>query len=769
MKKMLLGAVVCLASLSCLGGPKVAQVYSAWPNGKKGFANEFDIPFKRLGYQVEKFENTKLQELSGRLGDFELVCISTTGNYENTVDLTPYAPAWLKYIEQGGMMMMVDANYPSVLQSMLNTLGPDFALFPENCSAYTKGTEESKKKTFSQHSLFSFPMDLKSLMAEQSNWTHLKVAGKGWNKLTTCVDDHGVLLFKDYGKGMIMICAPGDFRTIADRDTIVAMLTNMKVYTFLRNAGVNVVSSSRPTGIGKSALSITFSGDEAKLSTISITLNTSNKDGQKTLTAKPVIADGIAKIEIPVMRDVRGKNNYAMSIAMNGKELTGSTWSEDLPPVISYKLRRKHLYPANKEISLSCIFSPDKDKEDNLTFRWRFDNGTWDDEEVVDLETAYNFKVAGLPLGKHTLEMTLLHNNKVLSSEKTDFFLHPAPTYEIRKDGVLMENGKSFFPMGFYHVSWSQPPEHRLAMARAVAGMGYNTVHVGILNAKKEKDYGEFLDECAKIGIRVITEFGQKPEDVITKYRDHKAVMGWNPGDEPAAAGISAAQMFSRYDKFKQLDSNHIAYTVICIPAQYKNYASGTDVLAPDPYPIPKGKVDSVYYNFKNAYSEALKYDTTVWAVPQCFGNYGSWSRPPTAKEFRAMTYLALLAGVKGLVYYTYYDGGFNLPNSPELHQACKDLPGEIKDLIPMILDGQFTMHQETKGGIYAGSWNMNAKRITVVINASDKDMPFDIKIDGKLNNPKPFAGTPLDFNANNNGITGKLAPLERILVLSEM
>ena len=62
--------------------------------------------------------------------------------------------------------------------------------------------------------------------------------------------------------------------------------------------------------------------------------------------------------------------------------------------------------------------------------------------------------------------------------------------------------------------------------------------------------HNTFLDECTWLGVRVITEFAGDPVPVIEKYRDNSAVMGWNPGDEPARRGITPEQMFARVWNF---------------------------------------------------------------------------------------------------------------------------------------------------------------------------------------------------------------------------
>ena len=65
-----------------------------------------------------------------------------------------------------------------------------------------------------------------------------------------------------------------------------------------------------------------------------------------------------------------------------------------------------------------------------------------------------------------------------------------------------------------------------------------------------------------------------------------------------------------------------------------------------------------VYRRFKEAKEAANKVDTALWAVGQAFGGQkydkkGAWPRWPDAREFRGMSYLALMAGAKGIIYYT--------------------------------------------------------------------------------------------------------------------
>ena len=352
--------------------------------------------------------------------------------------------------------------------------------------------------------------------------------------------------------------------------------------------------------------------------------------------------------------------------------------------------------------------------------------------------------------------------------EETYFFTHTEPKYRMRDDHVLLENGQPFFPFGFYNVSWTIPAEERLAMVRDVAKWGYNAVHVGMRSDEYDGDgYGAFLDACAKLGIRVITEFAEsKAESVVRKYRGKAAVMGWNPGDEPAPKGITPQEMFRRYDTFKQIDPDHIAYTVICVPSQYANYAAGTDVLAPDPYPVPRAPVDVVYRRFKEAKAAANKVDTALWAVGQAFGGQkydqkGSWPRWPDPREFRGMSYLSLMAGAKGIIYYTYYDGSFDIRQAPDLLEAVQKFPAEMRDMVPFILDGKGELLAEDADGVYAMVWTLGAERRLVVVNARDKEAKVDLPFSGT----RVLQGAPQGLKVVDGKVRFTLAPLERVVL----
>ena len=764
---------------------RAAVVYSDWSNSS--FVNEYDKHLKELGWSYEKYQNTRLPELTEKLGEFRYVIATSVANYTKTVKMAPYAAAWRKWIEDGGTLIITDANYGSVLTDWVATFGTGYECGCAGCSAHTKPSDETRVLTVHPDSFADYPRPLSKLIRDNyQQWTHLAKLGDDWHKPVTCVDGAPILAYRRAGKGLVVLTSAASLK----KSPIArALLENVAADRLLRKNGIQILSfapdqmGSKPGERITRILLKVEPGRVREFSAIQRVRNTSGKgttsqsQGAASVT---VPANGVVMLEVPCAVFRSGKVESKCELRADGKLLLSSSWDETSPSAISIRLKRKHLYPQNRLVA-QMAFVPEKRGEGQLEgVAWQIDGGTWQKREVRDGE--WTIPVDGLAVGEHVIRAKLCYRDGFLESldvnertlldwgigEEVRFFTHPEPKYRMRCDHVLLENGKPFFPLGFYEVSWNIPAEERLRMTKDIAKWGYNTVHVGVRNDEYESDgYGAFLDECAKMGIRVITEFSEsKAESVIRKYRDKAAVMGWNPGDEPAPKGITPLQMFGRYDRFKQLDPNHIAYTVICVPSQYANYASGTDVLAPDPYPVPRRPFDEVYRRFKDAKAAANRVDTALWAVGQAFGGQkydknGAWPRWPDAREFRGMSYLSLMAGAKGIIYYTFYDGSFDIRQAPGLLEAAQEFPAEMKGLIPFILDGKDELLVENADGVYAKAWALGTERRLVAVNAKDKETEVTLSYGGD----QVLFGTPKELRKVNGKITFKLLPLERVVI----
>ncbi len=771
--KYIFYTLLALAGLMTFNLPavNVAVIYSSWPEGDKSYLREFDSTFDKLGYRFQKFENIKIPELTKKLAEFDMVALTTVGNLEHTVEMKPFAEKWKKYIADGGILFICDANYTSVLQSFVNHFGPEFALFSEHCSSHTKPSPATKVEYAAKHPLLTFPAPAYKTATTVGHWSHLTRQPKGWITLETCVDKKPITVAKPYGKGLIVVTVHSNLKDTVSGAYARDLFTNMIAFTTLKKQGLSVAYAQMPTGITQNSALIKIVADRAALAqNAGLKVKYTTGNGTKEVKAAAKLNGRTVVLKAPVEFNCRGKVSVETVITLNGEPVMSGAAILQLPEHLAVKARRQHIYPDTSKLTVYFTATPGNPQA-KQTIRWNINGGAVQEIAVPGREFTHDFDISGLALGKHTVNMEFLENGKAVASYSRDFFKHDTPVIAVRADGTLLRNGKPFFPMGFYHVSRGLPVKSRMDMVKDIAKYGYNCAHVSFKDEEENSEsYTEFLNECERLGISVISEFGRDAMAVIRRYKGHPAVLGWNPGDEPAGNGTTPEEMFRRYSAFKQEDPDHIAYTVICIAKQYKNYASGSDILAPDPYPIPGGHVDDVFKIYLSAYTEARKYGTTLWGVPQCFGNFASWTRTPTGQEYRAMVYLAMMAGIKGIINYTYNDGGFYLPANSELYEACKKFPAEIKELIPFILDGKKTILLSNTRGIYAAVWEMNGRRAYVVVNASDKEVakPLSFRLQGDFRKCKIPVGKLNSMTASKTGLSATLAPMERALIFCE-
>jgi hypothetical protein len=140
-------------------------------------------------------------------------------------------------------------------------------------------------------------------------------------------------------------------------------------------------------------------------------------------------------------------------------------------------------------------------------------------------------------------------------------------------------------------------------------------------------------------------------------FRDHPALLAWYLNDELPL--LMRDRLEARQRRIHQLDPNHPTWSVINELSDLPGYLNTADVLGTDPYPVPDSPVTlaAEWTETSNDVSGGLR---PVWMVPQAFdkSNYrkSPQARAPTLGEELVMTYLCLIHGAQGLMYYSYND-----------------------------------------------------------------------------------------------------------------
>ncbi len=250
-------------------------------------------------------------------------------------------------------------------------------------------------------------------------------------------------------------------------------------------------------------------------------------------------------------------------------------------------------------------------------------------------------------------------------------------------NGNLLVDGQSFFPFGLYDIA-------NIDMLKENAAAGINTAELDISAVTEE-----FMIAAEELKMKVIICFGDRDLDtvkaIVMRWKDYPALIGWYIYDEPDLRGIDRKEFFAIYQAVKEIDPAHLVTTSFGAPPRFRDFVDGVDVIMPDPYPVPTSPLVKVFSACKSA-NEAIA-DSPAKTL---FATLQAWERAdrraPSGLELRAMTYLALVGGAKGILYYSYgaavvknTDFG-NIPyplseSLPELWDCVKQVAHEIKQI----------------------------------------------------------------------------------------
>ncbi|MBM4050450.1 MAG: hypothetical protein FJ279_35595, partial [Planctomycetes bacterium] len=319
-----------------------------------------------------------------------------------------------------------------------------------------------------------------------------------------------------------------------------------------------------------------------------------------------------------------------------------------------------------------------------------------EDSHRADKSFSLPFSAAETPTGKSTLEIALKSkkDGQTLASESHTVAKLDAsklPRAYIDERHTLLVDGQPFFPLGWYTGAGPKSPL-ALKDLEDLSGGPFNCVMNYGVNAGSLDDIRAYLDAAQRLGVKVIysikdfyegTQYFQKRvgpfegEDAMTRgvveaFKGHPAVLAWYLNDELPPSYLP--RLRARYQLVKELDPDHPTWIVhyYSDAKSLAPYADTTDVLGVDPYPIASKPVTYVSTMVKAA-NQAVRGHRGLWVVPQAFAwwqcvpELRQKKRPPTAEELekkraptipemRCMTYLALIHGAKGIIYYSLYD-----------------------------------------------------------------------------------------------------------------
>jgi beta-galactosidase/beta-glucuronidase len=181
----------------------------------------------------------------------------------------------------------------------------------------------------------------------------------------------------------------------------------------------------------------------------------------------------------------------------------------------------------------------------------------------------------------HFLSLVLLFLSWGLGFFLFSFGSHNQPISNISLNkaipiNAIKINGKSFFPLGFYHTSFQLELQKKIEALQDMAAVGFNTIHA---SCNDFNEYNIFLDEAYRLGVYVITEFkGTEPLDVVAKFKDKPAVLGWSIADD-VGDHENSDQIWELHKKVKAIDPKHFTYISISgWSKKWDDYAHVADI-----------------------------------------------------------------------------------------------------------------------------------------------------------------------------------------------
>jgi hypothetical protein len=294
------------------------------------------------------------------------------------------------------------------------------------------------------------------------------------------------------------------------------------------------------------------------------------------------------------------------------------------------------------------------------------------------------------------------------------------PKAYVDRSRRLVVDGEPFFPLGWY--SDGDP-----AKLDRLEGTPFNSVLDYGMTGRPVEETRAYLDAAEARGIKVIfclndvypsathrERLGEWEGNdailrgVVSTFRDHPALVAWYNNDELPVEKVPEIEGY--YREIASLDRAHPQLLVHYRAGSWRAFLEAADIIGLDNYPIPRSPAAALGDALRAARGEIAD-RKPVWAVIQSFAWYQhrepaqhvvpgdrdtprarlptpeEWDagRPPTREELRAMTYLALVEGARGILYWCLYNLDY-LPDRAERWADAVGVAREVETLFPALL-----------------------------------------------------------------------------------
>jgi hypothetical protein len=398
----------------------------------------------------------------------------------------------------------------------------------------------------------------------------------------------------------------------------------------------------------------------------------------------------------------------------------------------------------------------------------------------IGASNVFSFSLEGKTAGEYFLRAQVRKGAKTLASANSLALpFTPNPKVGFDRDGFLTVDGKPFFPVGIYTLQARSGNDHDAIMEEGRQAGFNSTVFYAytvetitpLLDAAQRHSLRAFVYPANPFRVREHTATRDELVGEIKARMNHPALLGWYLVDEPEGIGVSSVETVRNYYQLvKETDPAHPCSLVIMSPGAAANYGNSADIVWIDPYPVPYSPVTYVSQCMDGAHASVTR-DKPVWAIPQAF-DWNVWKNGridkihrPTPEEERCMTYLAVVHGAKGIIYWAHTGSKYYIHDYPEHWAAVKKIAGELRDLSPVLL----TVNPRIKAKASPATATvdlmvkqLNGEIYVFAVNRETKGCQAEITLTG----PKPASDIEVLFenrsiNPNGKGWTDSFQPFE--------
>jgi hypothetical protein len=351
-------------------------------------------------------------------------------------------------------------------------------------------------------------------------------------------------------------------------------------------------------------------------------------------------------------------------------------------------------------------------------------------------------------------------------------------TTTLRSDGVMLLNGQPFFPVGYYAESFNTLTSVNYA-ANSMAAAGFNIIFNEHDIQLTSAEFGSFLDNCASKGIYNIISFYETSTAVdarmnafIPAFKNKPSVAVWCIADDASTLGTEA-DIIRKHNLAKSLDPNHLTYQATNGGVVKDAPVAVVDMTGTEHYCIfnpNDNRIDGygTWDYLTTCVSKCAANNKLPFEIGQAF--IFGYTYPntqgytfPTAAQCDAQSYMSIVAGMKGLMYFTfqdYYGSTINV-SQPEYWNASARVANEIQGTLKnVLLNGTRTTVADAANHVYYARWLYNGDTYVIAVNADFVSHAVSIPVTGTTLT-KVFSYRNGTMSLSNNNLSGTLGSLD--------